>query len=134
MDELERLVVTGKELDRKLVADILAPFVRIDKDTCSIRPMREWNKLDTTQKTLVYLLARKAMLALDLPIEREAAGPAEIAKATGIKEGTVAPLVRSLLDQRLLDQTRERKYFVPGYAIEEIRSLVEGAGGREQNE
>jgi len=131
VNELEQLVVTGKELDRKLVADILEPYVRLDKDACEIRPTPAWARLDNAQKTLLYLLARKAMRALDLPLEQEEAGPSEIAKSTGIKPGTIAPLIRRLYDERLVDQTRERKYFIPSHAIETIKSLVEGVGGRD---
>lgn len=38
-NELESLLVSGKEIDKKLVAEILSRYLRIDKETCGIRPL-----------------------------------------------------------------------------------------------
>ena len=125
MATLEDLIVSGAELDRELVAQILVPFVRLDKDDASIRPIGEWLRLDAEGKILIYLLARKAMKALgfELPTDQEAAGPSEISEATGVKMGTVGPKVRDLLNRRVLAQPAGTKqYLVPNHAVEEIRA------------
>lgn len=121
---LETLVVSGKELNRDLVAKVLAPFLKIDGDTCSIIPSERWVKLNNESKIMLFLLARKAMKALDLAIENEGATPTEIETELGIKGGSVRPAVRKLLDQRIIARTSEGRYFMPNYSIEKTRVLA----------
>ena len=123
-NELEGLLVDGTEIDKKLVAEILSSFIRIDKNTCEIRPLGSWNDLKATVKILVYLLARKAMIALELSIDDEAASTTEIINNTGMAGGTVRPRLRELLGERFLAQTKEQKYYVPNYAIERVKEII----------
>ncbi|MBA7649976.1 hypothetical protein ES703_57775 [subsurface metagenome] len=125
MTELEDLVVSGEELDQKLVAEILAPYVRLDKDRCSIRPIEGWLRLSEEQKILVYLLARKAMVALNFDLATEGVTASEVVQNTGVKKGTAHPALRKLLnDDRLLEQSTDHRYFVPNYAIPQIKSIL----------
>jgi hypothetical protein len=123
-DELEELVVSGKDLDRKLVAEILAPYVRLDRDGCSIRPLEGWNNLKVPGRILLYLLSRKAMMALEfgLPIEGATAG--DVGNDTGLKRGTVNPTLRRLLSDRLIAQTKDGRYYVPNHAIERVKAIL----------
>ena len=127
--KLEDLVVSGKDTNRELVGTLLAPFVRLDRDDCSIQPQSKWANLGASDRILVYLLARKAMQALEFALDREQATPKEISAATGVKRGTVAPTVRKLLSENLLAQ-KGRAYLVPNHALESIRqrlqSFIEG--------
>ena len=123
-DELEALVVSGKELDRKSLAGILSPYVALDRDTANIRTREGWDRLRPNLKIIVYLLARKAMKALDLDLPTETAKPGEIAKDTGIKQGTVNPAVRYLLNDRIVAQADDGGYFVPNYAIEKVKGML----------
>lgn len=123
-DELEKLLVSGKEIDKKMVAEILEPFLKIDKETCDIRPLSSWGEVKAYNKILLYLLARKAMKALGLEIDDESASATEIIQNTGLKKGTVNPALRGLFDGRVVAQDKERKYFVPNYAIEEVKSMI----------
>lgn len=122
-NELDDLFVDGKEIDKKLVAEILSPYVKIDKNTCEIRPLRPWNDAKAYIKILIYLLARKAMVAWGLNIE-EAATNAQIINDTGIKRGTVHPAVRQLYSDKILEKTKEKKYYIPNYSIEKVKSMI----------
>lgn len=125
MSSLEDLVVSGREMDRELVAEMLAPYVRLDKDTRGIRPTVRWNDLTNELKLLLYLVARKAMKALDFPIEQEQATPSEIAQATGVAGGSMYPLLRELLRRRVVDQAGKRgAYFVPNHAMEQVKAML----------
>jgi len=125
MAELEDLVVSGEQLDRKFVADILSSYVQLDKDKSTIRPTEEWERLSAEEKILVYLLARKAMVALKFGIAEEASA-SEITTDTGIKKGTAHPTLRKLAESsRLLQQTADRKYFVPNHAITRVKIMLE---------
>ena len=124
-EELESLLVSGSEVDKKLVHDILSPFLRIDKETCDIRPMSSWRDLRAKTRILLYLIARKAIVALGLPLAEEKASATEIMQKTGMRKGTVNPALRSLLeDDRLLEQSEDRKYYVPNHAIERVKAII----------
>lgn len=124
-DELENLLVSGKEIDRKLVAEILSPYLRIDKETCNIRPsLSAWDNLKASIKIILYLLARKAMMALGLDLSEESASATEIMGNTGLKKGTVNPELRRLFQDRVIEQTEKRRYFIPNYAIEKVKAII----------
>jgi len=123
-DELEALVVDGQELDRKLVAQILSPYVRLDRAARDIRPLDGWDSLNAKQQILVYLLARKAMVALDFGLEEEGATPTEVSEETGLKSGTAKPRLRTLLSDRVISQDQRKRYFVPNYALAKVRQLL----------
>ena len=123
-NELEDLVVSGKELDKKLVAEVLSPYLRLDKDACSIRPLGPWNELNANEKILLYLIARKAMGALGFDLGEEGATASEVIHDTGLKKGTVHPALRNLLKDRMVDQSKDKRYSVPNYAIEQIKTIL----------
>ena len=119
-DALEALVVGERKLDRKLVADILSPYVRLDKDASNIRPLEAWLGLGTDLKILVYLLARKAMVILGFGLETEGAVVSEIARDTQLKLDAVNPVLRNLYAEGILDRAKDRRYFLPNEAIERV--------------
>ena len=120
-DVLEALVVSEKKkLNRKLVADILLPYVRLDKDASNIRSLEAWLGLGTDLKILVYLLARKAMVILGFGLGAEGAAVSEVARDTNLKLGAVSPVVRKMYAEGILDRARDRRYFVPNDAIERV--------------
>lgn len=123
-DELESLLVSGKEVDKKLVAEMLSPYLRIDKETCDVRPLSSWDDLKAHEKILLYLLARKAMIALGLNLPEENASPTEIMLSTGLKQGTINPTLRRLLGDGVVGQTKERKYYIPNFAIEKVKAMI----------
>lgn len=124
-DELEDLFVSGEEMDRKLVAEILSPYLKIEKETCNIRPLSSWNDVKAYIKILLFLVARKAMKAFGLDLPEEAASAADVIRSTGLKSGTVYPALRQLLEQhRVVEQTTDGKYYVPSYSIEKVKSMI----------
>ena len=123
-DELESLLVNGKEIDKKLVAEILEPYLRIDKETCDIRPLSSWSDLKANIKILLYLIARKAMVALSLPLSEEKASATEIMQKTGLKKGTVNPALRNLFEDRVIEQSKDRKYYIPNHALEKVKAMI----------
>ena len=123
-DELEGLLVSGKEVDKKLVAEILVPYLRIDKETCDIRPLSSWSDLKTNIKILLYLIARKAMVAKGLPLSEERASATEIMQKTGLKKGTVNPALRNLFKARVIEQSKDKKYYIPNHALEKVKVMI----------
>jgi len=125
-NELEELLVDGNEIDKKLVAEILSPYIRIDKNTNGISPLRAWNDLNAANKILIMLLARKAMIAMNMGIDEEGATAKEITENTGAAGGTIRRTLRELLEERILNQTKSQKYFIPNYSIEKIKEMLSG--------
>ena len=119
-DALEALVVSERELDRNLVADILSPYVRLDKDTNNVSPLEAWLGLGTDLRILVYLIARKAMVILQFGLESERANASEVARDTNLKLGTVTPVLRKLYAEGIIDRAKDHRYFVPNDAIERV--------------
>lgn len=135
MAELEELVVNGTEMDRKLVAEILISYVRLDKENCDIRPTEEWNRLSPEQKILAYLIARKAMVALGFNLPVEGSKASEVVQATGVKSGTAYPALRKLFGDRIVEQSPDRRYFVPNHAIPQVKlMLFKKKAKKEKNE
>jgi hypothetical protein len=127
MPNLEDLLIDRAELDRGLLAEVLAPLVGIDRNTSEVVPMEGWNGLSAEGKVLVFLLARKAMAALPgVRMESEGAMPREIEEATGVKGGTLRPKLARMKARGLVSQDRAKRYFVPTHAVLRVKELIGG--------
>lgn len=124
MMALEELVVDARELDRELVGTLLYPYLRIDATTCDVIPLPTWETASTEARVLLYLLARRAMRALDLPVRHEAASPVQIERATGIPGGSVRPALKRLLKARAVAKDGTIGYIVPNYAMSRVREYI----------
>jgi DNA-binding transcriptional ArsR family regulator len=121
---LEDLVVDARELDRELVGTLLRPYLRIDRATCEIIPLEPWDNAPNEVRVLLYLLARRAMRALDLALDRAEASPVEIERATGIPGGSVRPALKRLLKARVVAKQDRIGYIVPNYAMSRVRDYI----------
>jgi hypothetical protein len=124
VDPLARLVVDEAAVDRELLATVLEDRARLDlsSGTFAFRPgVRDG--LNSRQQVLVALLAQKALHLLK-PHFPEGLRPQEIEIATGVKGGTLRPLLKVLIDRRLVRQGQDKAYIVPGYAIEDASHFV----------
>jgi hypothetical protein len=128
-DPLDDLFVKKEEINRELLARLLVSYVKIyvDKDTPEIVLTKETQKLNIREKLLIYLLARKAIVfRLGEEVYTEYVSPMEIEKETGLKGGSIRPLLRQLLDERLVaNDANEKGYYVPTHAIENIVEMLE---------
>jgi hypothetical protein len=124
MPRLEDLVVDAREIDRELVASFLQPYLLIDGPTLGILPQPGWADVPNEARVTLYLVARKAMVALDLGLPREAATPLEIERATGIPGGSVRPALKRLLKARIVERHAPGSYIVPNYAMLRAKGYV----------
>lgn len=129
MADLQDLLVDREELDRKLLAEILRPYVGIDAVRQEIVPKEDWRGLNSEAKALVFLLARRAMVAMpEVPLEVEGALPREITAETGVKGGTLRPKLRAMAREGLLSQDSSGRYLVPTYAVLRAKKVILGGG------
>lgn len=127
MAELEDLLVDRAKLDRKLLTEVLAPFIGIDAEAKEVVPQSGWGRLGPDAKILVYLLARKAMRAMkSVGLEVEAAAAKEIEAATGVKGGTLRPKLIKMKTDGMLAQDKSKRYFVPTHAVLRAKEEIEG--------
>ena len=125
MDPLADLLIDGRELDRELVGAVLRPYLRIDRHTAEVIPLPAWDAAPTEVRVLLYLLARRAMRALDLPpVAGAAASPVQIARATGIPGGSVRPALKRLLRAGVVAKPDRVGYIVPNYAMSRVREYI----------
>ncbi len=124
-NQLDELFVSGKEVDQELVANILSPFLKIDRDSCAIVPNEQWLELNNELKIILFLVARKAMKFRGLAIDNEGALPSEIERETGVKGGSVRPKLKELLEQRIINKTDDGRYVVPSYSFSKIKTMID---------
>lgn len=127
-DPLEALLVSGAEVNRQLLAAILSHWVRIDRDTGEVIPSEGFERLRPRQRILVFLIASKAVAALNLR-PSEGLSPTEVTTQSGMPSGTVKRELREMLAARLIAQDAEGRYFVPAFALERVKTVVGGGKG-----
>lgn len=129
-DPLQKLVVDATELDRELLATVLSNLIRIDKITGEIRFTPKSAALPKKFQVLAYLMGRKATKALGL-VGEEAVSPKELGTKLGIGGGPLRGQLSLFKKERLLD-VQNGKYYVPNYAIEQVKASLEHAGSKEK--
>jgi len=129
-DPLTRLVVDEAAVDRELLASLLEDKIRLDLTQGSFTFQQGVRgQLSNRQQVLVALLAQKALHLL-ADHYSEALLPREIEALTGVKPGTLRPILKQLADRRIIRQNDARAYYVAGYALEEAIQLLDVSGGR----
>ena len=123
MTTLDELVVSGSEIDRELIASVLKPFVRLNGDGKSVLLLPGWDRLKNDHKVLVFLVARKAMLALEWEVD-DAVSPKEVSRETGLPGGSVRPGLARLVDSRLAAQADGGRYLVPNWAMNQVKAIL----------
>lgn len=129
-EQLEKLLISGKELDQELLATVLVDLVKIDKDSGEIRLTTKALNLPKRLQILIYIAGRKAAKALDV-IGEERISPKELASKLGMGGGSLRGQVHNLCKDRLLEGV-EGKYLVPNYAIEFVKALLDEASRKER--
>ena len=129
---LDDLYEDEGRLDVDLLRSALLPYMRLVRNSRTeseaIRPTAAFEDLSARGKTLVILLAQRARAALgDIAPDDVAVGPAAIATWTGMAGGTLRPLLRGLVSERLVTQPARGLYTLPLHAVERAaRELEEG--------
>ena len=59
-----------------------------------------------------------------MPLSEERASATEIMQKTGLKKGTVNPALRNLFEDRVIEQSDDRKYYIPNHALEKVKAMI----------
>lgn len=120
---LTGLLIEEEKVDETIIYELLSPYVRISKDRGNVIPTEKFNKLDSSEKIIVLLLAQKVKVRLKLA-EKEEFGPREFAKEFGLPVGTVAPAMLKLRKNGLLSSTEDGKYYVSAISLPTIKNKL----------
>lgn len=116
------IFVSGDSLDRQLLARTASAVIQIYDDGHKLEiAFKSGVKLSNKQKILAFLLGRKILKDSGrLPEdEEESVTPSQIEDSTRISGGSIRPVLKQLLEERLV-QKHESSYFVPNYVLEKV--------------
>lgn len=116
------LLINEEEVSESLLTETLIDYVRIGDESGSIVPQEAYEDLTNGQKVIVVLLAQHALEGLDMADEAWLT-PGEIAKRSGVKKGSVYPVVRDL-DGEDIVQNDDGSYRIPTHTLEAAKQYL----------
>ncbi len=117
-DPLVKLLVSESQaVDRQELADLLSPYLSINKETRSFDFSGDFVDLSNADKLLIILSAVKAK-SLILGTEDKIT-PSEIIKMEVAPEGSIKATLKILLDSKKI-KSEKGKYFLPNYKIPQV--------------
>ena len=121
---LKDLIVDEEEQNEQLLTGLLEKYVRIGKQSGELLPEPAFQELSTKQKTAVTLLTQRAKQKLDVS-ESEWLSPSEISAQSGVKKGTVYPIVRTLEEEGVAEN-EDGNYRIPGHGVRKVQQIITG--------
>jgi len=123
-DELDEIFVNKNEpADKKLIVEILKPFVTIDKD--GVLEFKDaYEPLNPRKKILIYLVCKKAMFLRGL-LKNEQVGPKEIGEGAQISENSAKDISRDKILVKVVKKEKQG-YFIPNYALRKVKVILFG--------
>ena len=118
IDPLAKLVVSESQaVDKQDLADLLLPYVSINKESKELDFSQSFRELTNVDKIFILLSALKAR-NLILEID-EKTSPSDIIKIEIMPAGSVKATLKSLLDSNEI-KSEKGKYFLPNYKIQQV--------------
>ncbi len=122
-DPLDSLFVSeSQSVNRQQLADILKPYLTINKDVGIFEFSSAFLELQNAEKVLLVLLAVKAK-SLVVDGAKDEIGPSEIIKMEIMPEGSVKGTLKTLSGSREI-KVANGKYSVPNYRISQIAARL----------
>jgi DNA-binding MarR family transcriptional regulator len=121
---LEDLLIDEGEQSEELLTGLLENYVRIGEQSGELIPEPAFQELSTKQKTAITLLTQRAKQKLNVA-ESEWLSPSEISAQSGVKKGTVYPIVRTLEDEGIAEN-EDGNYRIPGHGVRKVQQLISG--------
>jgi len=118
IDPLQRLIVSESQaVDRQELADLLAPYLTINKETKTFDFSSGFRDLSNANKILIILSAIKAK-SLILGTEDKIT-PSEIIRMEVAPEGSIKTTLKTLFDSREI-KSEKGKYYLPNYKLSQV--------------
>ena len=118
-DPLAQLLVSESQpINRQDLADVLLPYVTINKETKSFDFSGDFVTLPNADKIFVILCAVKARSLVLSDIEDKIT-PSEIIKLEAAPEGSIKATLKILVDSSQI-KSDKGKYYLPNYKVPQI--------------
>jgi len=130
-DELDEIFVDKNEpVDKKLIVEILRPYVSIDEEGI-IDFKEDYDNLNENQKALIYFVCKKAMILRGIEGIKEPAGPTEVSKNAQISESSAKHAI--FRDYKKLLKKEKGGYIIPNYKLKIVKELLKnGSRGKKK--
>jgi len=127
-DELDEIFVDKNiPADKKILIEILKPFVTIDNESTLSFTERYYN-LNENLRVLVYLCSKKAMVLRALPNIAEESGPTEVYKNAQVTENSAKHAIYR--DFRRILSKQGNGFIIPNYNLRKARDLILNNNGK----
>lgn len=121
-DELDEIFVDKNEpADKKILVEILKPFVTIDSEGV-ISFSADYNKLNESKKVLVYLLCKKAMCLKGIKDIMEPSKESEVIEKAMVSKSTAKNALYTLYKN--LVKKDGNGYIIPNYNLLKTKNLL----------
>lgn len=136
-DPLDKIFSKPEEIDlqrKKILADILNPYARIDVENGTFMPTILWANLGSKEKILVFLIARLALSTRN-NLFTNCVTPKDVEIETEIPGGTVRPKIIELYEDKLITKNDTGGYYVKSTLtpLLKIKSFLEIKNNYEGN-
>lgn len=122
---LKDLTIDKSKATEGIIESVIKPFIRYDVKSKSVFFLLEAEELSNIKKVLVYLVSLIGWkFVTEEPIPWEVK-PIKIEKVTGIKGGTLRPLLKDLKESKIV-VVKNGNYSVPDYNIGKVKNIIEG--------
>lgn len=118
----EDLLVDEEALSEDLLTETLIDFVKIGGESGNLVPEDAFEDLTNREKVTVVLLTQHALEGLDMADEAWLT-PTEIAERSGIKKGSVYPVVREL-DEAGIAESDDGSYRIPTHNLGAAKRVI----------
>jgi len=119
-DPLQTLVSDDAQaIDRKKIAEFLHPLILIDGTSKQISFQPGFEKLASNAVKLEVILLACKVRALLFKVQ-DGLTQGEIIALDTMPEGSAKTSIKGLFDAKKIKKDRDRRYFLPGYKINEL--------------
>lgn len=128
-DELNKFFVDENEpLNKKILAEIIEPFVESIRKNEVIEFKEDYEKLPAWKKILIYLSCRKAMFSKKI-LKEESIGPKKICEDANISHESAKNISRDKNLKNFVKRS-DSKYFIPNYKLKKVKDTLIKNGSR----
>jgi hypothetical protein len=121
-------ITDSAKLKEEEIESIIADFLKYDPAHKAVVFLPKTHELSSEKKILLYLVALRGWLFVvkENPPAADAL-PREIERVTGVRGGTLRPILRSLAQSKMVD-SRKGRYEIPAHNLGRVREAMVNGG------
>ena len=121
-------VTDSAKLSEAEIESIIADYLKYDPTNKAVVFLPKTHGLSVEKKILLHLVALRGwrFVVKDSPPAADAL-PREIERVTGVRGGTLRPMLRALVQSKMLD-SRKGRYEIPAHNLGRVRDAMANGG------